>query len=127
MSKRLPHHEASSHTGLGDSIKGALRERAAVKGEHLFYIGQAVLVISCADYCYRHLGVKPWWSVVLHTRRIKDILPQLDRCVEPFGIAGVVHSGLHTLSLREAKMLCVCKLCDISETIDLFHRGHLDM
>lgn len=46
----LPHHEVSSHAGLEDSIKRALREIAVVKGEHLCHVAQALLIISCAHH-----------------------------------------------------------------------------
>lgn len=59
----LPHHEFSSHTGLVDSIKGALGVRTIVKGEHFCYIGHTVFVIACAHKCYRHVTIKLVWSI----------------------------------------------------------------
>ena len=105
---RPPHLEVSFHAGLEDSIKGTLGVGAVIEGEHLFNNAEALLVISCANYCYRHVGVKLVWSVVLSTWRIKDILPQLDRYVELLWIAGVGHLGLHTLSLKEVKRAMKC-------------------
>lgn len=103
MSERLPYHKASSQVRLEDSIKRTLGEFALIKREDLFHIAQAVIVISCANDCHRHLGIKLGGSVALSTWRIKHILPQLDRHVVLFGVARMVHVGLHTLSLKEAK------------------------
>lgn len=104
LSKGLPHHEVSSHAGLEDSIKGAPGVRTVVEGEHFVYVVQAALVISCAHHQYRHLGVKLRRSVILSTWRIEDI-PQLHRHVELLWIAGMGHSGLHVLSLKEVKQI----------------------
>lgn len=50
VSKRVPHHEASSHVGLEYPIKGALGVSAVADGEHLFDIVHAGQVISCTYY-----------------------------------------------------------------------------
>ena len=109
LSKRLPHHEVSSHARLEDSIEGALGVCAIVKGEHRFNIVQATLVISCAHYLNRHLGVILGRSIALSTRRIKDILAQLDRCVELSWIARMGYLGFHTFSLKDKVKHVCCK------------------
>lgn len=99
----IPHHKASSHAGLEDSIKRALGKIALIEREDLLHVAKAVVVIACANHCHRHLRLKLGWFVALSTWRVKHILPQLDGHVELFGVAWVAHVGLHTLSLKEAK------------------------
>lgn len=118
---KASHHEASSQAGLEDAIKGTLGVFAVFKGEHLLYVVQAALVVSCAHYCYIHLQADVGWFVAHSAGRIKDILPQIDRFTELLWIAGVEHfvlSLIRSMSLTEKEK----EKCSLYEM--LYDIGH---
>lgn len=65
------YHEATGDIRLEDVIKGAPGEGAAVEGEDLRHVAQAVFIMSTASYCQRGLGVVGLGFVLFRTRRVE--------------------------------------------------------
>lgn len=82
------YHEAAGDIWLEDLIKGALGEGAAVEGEDLRHVAQAVFIVSTALYRQRGLGIVGAGSVLCRTRRVEYSV-QLYRCTVVCRIAGV--------------------------------------
>lgn len=82
------YHKASGDVWLEDVIKGAPGEGAAVEGENLRHVAQAVLIMSAASYCQRCLRVVGLGFVLLCTRRA-EYTAELKGPAVVCGIAGV--------------------------------------
>lgn len=93
------YHEVPADIWLEDFVKGALGEGAAVEGENLRHVAQAVFIMSGALYCQGHLGVVRAGSLLRRAGRVEYII-QSHCYTVAYGEARVSHCSCMTLRLR---------------------------